>query len=191
MRPRRRGLSAALTVLALPLCSILPPGSTRAWADGGEWQAAERTTRERIAAAGAALPGDGPGQKLAAMAEQAGTDRRALAELYRAHEEYVARTLDQWRDGPERKALQEAGRDLPRSAERASAELRAATDAADSAAIRMRHSGVFGKVGRLEAAAKEAGMRLAGRWERERAMREREKEQREREAGERAREQRR
>jgi len=125
------------------------------------------------------------------MAEQAGTDRRALADLYRAHEEYVARTLSEWRDGPERKTVQEAGRELPRNAERADAELKAATDAAASAAIRMRHSGVFGKVGRLEAAAKEAGMRLAGRWERERAMREREKEQREREAGERAREQRR
>lgn len=191
MKPRRRVLSAALTVLALPLCSVLPPGPTRAWAEGGEWEAAGRTTRERIAAAGAALPGNGPGQQLAAMAEQAGTDRRALADLYRAHEEYVARTLDEWRDGPARKTLQEAGRELQRSAERAVAELRAGADAADAAAIRMRHSGVFGKVGRLEAAAKEAGMRLAGRWERERAMREREKEQREREAGERAREQRR
>jgi hypothetical protein len=53
------------------------------------------------------------------------------------------------------------------------------------------HSGVLGKITRLEAAAKEAGMRLAGRWERERAMREREREQREREAAERARDQRR
>ena len=77
------------------------------------------------------------------------------------------------------------------AAERTSAQLRAAQEAADSAAIRMRHSGVFGKVGRVEAAAKDAGARLAALWERDRAMREREKEQREREAGERAREQRR
>ena len=191
MTPRRRGLSAALAALSLTLCPAWPPGTTRAWAGDAEWAAAERITRERIAAAGAALSGESPGQKLAAMAEQAGTDPRALVGFYRAHEAYVARTLGEWRDGPERTALQEAGRELQRSAERAGAELRAATDATSSVEIRMRHSGVLGKVGRLDAAAKEAGMRLAGRWERERATREREKEQREREAGERAREQRR
>jgi len=91
----------------------------------------------------------------------------------------------------ERKVVQEAGTHLQRNAERTSAQLRAAQEAADSAAIRMRHSGVFGKVGRVEAAAKDAGARLAALWERDRAMREREEEQREREAGERAREQRR
>ena len=191
MTPRRRALSAALATLSLALCPAWPPAPARAWADDAEWAAAVRTTREHIAAAGATLSGESPGQKLAAMAEQAGTDPRALAGLYRAHEEYVARTLAEWRDGPERTALQEAGRRLQRSAERAAAELRAATDSVSSAEIRMRHSGVLGNVGRLEAAAKEAGMRLAARWERERAMREREKEQREREAGERAREQRR
>ena len=103
----------------------------------------------------------------------------------------MARTLAGGREGPERKATQDAAIQLQKSAERTAADMRAATEAADSAAIRMRHSGVFGKVTRAEAAAKEAGTRMAALWERERAIREREKEQREREAGERAREQRR
>ena len=183
---RRGALSVA--VLSLPLASSL--GVAPAWADA-EWDAAEKTTRERIAEVRAALPADGPGQKLAATAEQAGTDRRALDELTRAQDEYVARTLAVWREGPERKATQDAAIQLQKSAERTAADMRAATEAGDSAAIRMRHSGVFGKVTRAEAAAKEAGTRMAALWERERAIREREKEQREREAGERAREQRR
>jgi hypothetical protein len=180
-----RVLSATLAVLSLPLC---PAG---AGAVDAKWEASERTTRERVAAAGTALPADAPGQKLAALAEQAGADPRAFAKLGRAQDEYVARTLSEWGDGPERKAFQEAGLQLQRNAERTSAALRAAAEAGDAAAIRMLHSGVLGKIARLEAAAKEAGVRLAGRWERERAMREREREQREREAAERARDQRR
>jgi len=180
-----RVLSATLAVLSLPLCPV------GAGAVDAERDAAERTTRERIAAAGTALPADAPGQKLAALAEQAGADPRAFAALERAQDEYVARTLSEWGDGPERKAFQEAGLQLQRNAERTSAALRAAAEAGDAAAIRMLHSGVLGKIARLEAAAKEAGVRLAGRWERERAMREREREQREREAAERARDQRR
>jgi hypothetical protein len=185
MSPRRPRLSVTLAVLALAL------GPTRVGADDRELQAAEKTTRERVAELAAALPSESPGKMLATMAEQAGTDRRALAELYRAQDEYVARTMAEWRDGAERKALQDATLQLQRSAERASAELRATAEGTDSVAIQLRHSGVFGKVGRLEAATKDAGVRLAARWERERAMREREKEQREREAGERARDQRR
>jgi hypothetical protein len=180
-----RVLSATLAVLSLPLC---PAGAA---AVDAEWDAAERTTRQRIAAASAALPADAPGQKLAALAEQAGADPRAFAALERAQDEYVARILSEWGNGPERKAFQEAGLQLQRNAERTSAALRAAAEAGDAAAIRMLHSGVLGKIARLEAAAKEAGVRLAGRWERERAMREREREQREREAAERARDQRR
>jgi hypothetical protein len=167
-----------------------PGGPPSARADA-EWDAAERTVRERLIDARAAVAPDAAAQKLAGMAEQAGTNRRALADLMRAHEEYITRTLAEWKDGPERKAAQDAGSQLQRSADRAVAELRAAREAADSTAIRMRHSGVFGKVGRVEAAAKEAGARMALLWERDRAMREREKEQREREANERAREQRR
>ncbi len=185
MRLRRRRLCLIVTLLALAL------GSARASAADGELEAAEKTLRERVAELGAALLGDGSGKKLAAMAEQAGTDRRALAELSRAQDEYVARTLAVWRDGPERKGLQDSALQLQRGAERTSADLRAAAEAADSVAIRLRHSGIFEKVSRLDAAAKDAGARLAGRWERERAQREREKEQREREAGERARDQRR
>jgi colicin import membrane protein len=177
----------AMAVLALS-AGVLAPAPARADA---EWDAAQRTVRDRIMDAYAALPADGAGQKLAAAAEQAATDPRALAELARAQDEYVTRTLAEWKDGPERKATQDAGAQLQKSADRAAAELRAAREAADSAAIRMRHSGVFGKVGRVEAAAKDAGARMAALWERDRALREREKEQREREAGERAREQRR
>jgi hypothetical protein len=192
----RRALSVAVLSLPLGLGAVssrgpaVPLGPGRAWAET-EWEAAERTTRERIAEVRAALPADGPGQKLAAMAEQAGADRAAVDDLARAQDEYVARTLAEWRDGPERKATQDAALQLQKSAERTGAGMRAATEAGDSAAIRMRHSGVFGKVSRLEAATKDAGERMAALWERGRAMREREKEQREREAGERAREQRR
>ena len=181
-----------IPIVALLLSmGVLPPGGPALARADAEWDAAERTARERLAEARAALPAEGAGQRLAAAAEQAATDPRALAELMRAQDEYVTRTLAEWKDGPERRAAQDAAAQLQKSAERTRAELRAAGDAADSASIRMRHSGVFGKVGRVEAAAKDAGARLAALWERDRALREREKEQREREAGERAREQRR
>jgi hypothetical protein len=183
-------MSRARRVIPMLVLSLSMGGPAPARADA-EWDAAERAVRERLAETRAALPAEGAGQKLAATAERAATDPGALAELARAQDEYVARTLAEWKDGPERKAFQDAGSQLQKSAERTRAELRAAGDAADSAAIRMRHSGVFGKVGRVEAAAKDAGARLAALWERDRALREREKEQREREAGERAREQRR
>jgi hypothetical protein len=176
--------------LALAMGLGGPSGPSPARADA-EWDAAQRTLRERLADARAALPAEGPGQTLAATAERAATDPAALAELARAQDEYVTRTLGEWKDGPERKAAQEAGVQLQKGAEHTSASLRAAREAADSVAIRMRHSGVFGKLARVEAAAKDAGARLALLWERDRALREREKEQREREAGERAREQRR
>jgi len=185
MSLRRYDLSATLALLALAL------GPTPAWADDSEWQAAEKTTRDRVAELSAALPNENPSKMLATMAEHAGTDRRALAEMSRAQDEYVKRTMAEWHDGPERKALQDATAQLQRSAERTSADLRAAAEGVDSVAISLMHSGVIGKVSRLDAAAKEAGARLAARWQQERAMREREKEQREREAGERARDQRR
>lgn len=188
MIPTRRTISMAMVSLSMGL--VWPSGPAPARADA-EWDAAERTVRERLAEVRAALPADGPGQKLAATAERAATDPGARAELMRAQDEYVGRTLAEWKDGPERKATQEAVAQLQKGAEHTGASLRAAREAADSAAIRMRHAGVFGKLGRVEAAAKEAGARLALLWERDRAMREREKEQREREAGERAREQRR
>ena len=181
----RSGRVIPMVVLSLSVGLLAVRGPALAGADA-EWDAAER-----LAEARAALPAEGAGPKLAATAVRAATDPRALAELVRAQDEYVTRTLAEWKDGPERKVVQEAGTHLQRNAERTSAQLRAAKEAADSAAIRMRHSGVFGKVGRVEAAAKDAGARLAALWERDRAMREREKEQREREAGERAREQRR
>jgi hypothetical protein len=66
-----------------------------------------------------------------------------------------------------------------------------ATEAAGALSTRIRRAGVVERMARLETAAKEAGARLAGRWELEPAARGREREQREREAGERARAQRR
>lgn len=180
----------APVVLSLAMGLAWPSGPPPARADA-EWDAARRTVREHLADVRAALPAEGAGQRLAAIAERTATDPGALAELVREQDAYVARTLAEWKDGPERKAAQEAATQLQKGAEHTGASLRAALESADSAAIRMRHSGVFGKLSRVEAAAKEAGARLALLWERDRALREREKEQREREAAERAREQRR
>ncbi|HZP35398.1 MAG TPA: hypothetical protein VFE48_02785 [Methylomirabilota bacterium] len=188
MRPRR-ALPTALLPLAM---AVLWPGDPLpARAVDLDWDTAQRSVGERVSDARAALPPGAEAQRLATMAERAATDPQAFADLVRASDEYVGRTLAAWKDGPERAALQEAGTQLQKGGERTVAKLRAAREAADSAAIRMRHSGVFGKLSRVEAAAKDAGARMALLWERERAMREREKEQREREAGERAREQRR
>jgi predicted nucleic acid-binding Zn-ribbon protein len=106
-------------------------------------------------------------------------------------EEYVERAIGEWRDGPERKKLQEAMTLLQRNTERINSSLRMATETAEAMSTQIRQSGVLEKVAQLETATKEAEARLAARWERERAAREREREQREREAGERAREQRR
>jgi hypothetical protein len=94
----------------------------------------------------------------------------------------------EWRDGPERKKLREASSLLQRNTERINASLTTATEVTETMSNQIRQSGVLEKMARLETAAKEAGARLAGRWELERAAREREREQREREAGERARE---
>jgi hypothetical protein len=105
--------------------------------------------------------------------------------------EKASTAIREWRDGPERKKLQEAISLLQRNTERINASLTMATEAAETMANQIQQSGVLEKMARLETAAKEAGARLAGRWELERAAREREREQREREAGERAREQRR
>jgi len=186
----RSGRVIPMVVLSLSVGLLAVRGPALAGTDA-EWDAAERTMRERLAEARAALPAEGAGQRLAAIAERAATDPGALAELVREQDAYVTRTLAEWKDGPERKAAQEAATQLQKGAEHTGAALRAALESADSAAIRMRHSGVFGKLSRVEAAAKEAGARLALLWERDRALREREKEQREREAAERAREQRR
>lgn len=182
-RPRRLGATMAVVVLAL--------GPGPAWSASSEWEEAQRTTRDRVAAAKAALPGDSTGKQLADMAEKASADGGVLPELYRRQDEYVARATGEWREGADRKTLQEASGLLQRNSERLEAAVTSAREAARAASTRIRQSGVLEKMARLEAAAKDAGTRLAGRWERERAMREREREQREREAGERAREQRR
>ena len=134
---------------------------------------------------------DGTGKRLAEIAEKASTDRRALTELYRMQDAYVDRATREWRDGAERKKLQEAIGLLERNTDQTNSSLRMATEAAEALSTQIRRSGVLERMAQLEAAAKEAGARLAGRWELERAARAREREQREREAGERARAQRR
>jgi hypothetical protein len=152
---------------------LLSLGASPVWAGSSEWESG------------------GTGKMWAEMAEKAGTDDRALAELYRMQEGYVDRATGEWRDGAERRKLQEAISLLQRNTERIKSSLTMATEAAEAMSTRIRPSGVLEKVAQLEASAKEAGARLAARWERERAARERERGQREREAGERAREQRR
>jgi hypothetical protein len=168
MKTRRRRLRAA--TMSFLLLSL---GPSPASADSSEWKSG------------------GAGKRLAEMAEKASTDGRALAELYRMQEQYVARATGEWRDGPERKKLQEASSLLQRNTERINSSLTMATEAAETMSTQIPQSGVLEKMALLETAAKEAGARLAGRWERERTARERERQQREREAGERAREQRR
>jgi hypothetical protein len=134
---------------------------------------------------------DGTGKRLAEMAEKAGTDPQALTELYRMQDQYADRVTDEWRAGGERQKLQEAIAILQRNTDRIHVSLTTATEAAEALSARIRQSGVLERMAQLEAAAKEAGARLAGRWELERAARERDREQREREASERARAQRR
>ena len=167
MTTRRRRLLATMSVLLLSLSPSL------ASAQSGEGESG------------------GAAKRLTELAEKASTDGKALAELYRMQEQYVARATGEWRDGPERKKLQEAISLLQKNTERINASLTTAIEAAETMSTQIQQSGVLEKVAQLETSAKEAGARLAARWERERAAREREREQREREAGERAREQRR
>jgi len=152
---------------------LLSLGSSPVWADSSEWESG------------------GTSKGLADMAEKASTDGRVLAELHRMQEGYVDRVTREWRDGAERTKLQEASSRLQRNIERINSSLRMATEAAEAMSTGIRQAGLLEKAAHLETTAKEAGARLAARWERERAVREREREQRERDAGERAREQRR
>ena len=167
MTPRRRRLLATMSLLLLSL------GPSPASAQSNDEESG------------------GGGKRLAELAEKASTDGQALAELYRMHEQYVARATGEWRDGPERKKLREATSLLQKNTERISFSLTTAIEAAETMSTQIQQSGVLEKMAQLETSAKEAGARLAARWERERAARAREREQREREAGERAREQRR
>ncbi len=146
--------------------------------EGGADAAArrEKLTRERIAAASSALTGGGKGPVLAQMAETAGDSAGALAEVYRAQTEYVHGAMAEGTAGAEARTKANLGR---------------ATEAGQAMTLRLSQSGVLEKVARLETIARDAGARLAARWELERAARERDREQREREAGERARQQRR
>jgi hypothetical protein len=154
-------------------CFLLSLGLSPTSADPSEWECG------------------GAGKKSAEMAEQASADRQAMAEQYRLQEQYVESAIGQWRDGPERKELQEASRQLQRNTEQLHSSLRRTAEAAETLSTLIRQSEVLEKIAQMEAAMNEAGARLGARWERERAGREREREQREREAGERAREQRR
>jgi hypothetical protein len=143
------------------------------WAGSSEWESS------------------GAGKRFAEMAEKASTDGGALTELYRMQQEYVDRATRAWRDGAERKKLQEASSLLQRNIERINSSLTMATEAAEAMSTRIQQSELLEKAAHVETTAKEAGARLAARWERERAARVRERAQQERDAGERAREQRR
>jgi hypothetical protein len=169
-----------------PLAEIRGP-------EGGAGAAArlEKITRDRIVAARAALKGSGKGPVLAQMAETASGSAGALAEVYRAQTEYVDGAMTERAAGAEAKQIQEATALLQTNMERARANLARATEAGDAMTLRLSQSGVLEKVAQIETTAKDAGARLAARWELERAARERDREQREREAGERARQQRR
>lgn len=161
--------------------------------DGGadQFKRAQKITRDRVAAAGAALKGGGKGQILTQMAETAGGDASGLAELSSAHTGYVDDAIREWADGPERTTLREATGLLQRNLERTRANLVRATQTAETMTTRFPQSHASEKLAQVETASKEAGARLAARWELERAARERDRQQREREAAERAREQRR
>jgi hypothetical protein len=150
----------------------------------------EKLTRDRIAAASAALTAGGKGPVLAQMAETAGDSAGALAEVYRAQTEYVGVAMA-GADGTEARRTHEATAQLQTSMERTRANLERANEAGLAMTMRLSQSGVPEKVAQLESIARDAGARLAARWELERAARERDREQREREAGERARQQRR
>jgi hypothetical protein len=106
MKTRRRHLRATMSFLLLLL------GPSPAAADSSEWESG--------------------GKRLAEMAEKASTDGRALAELYRMQEQYAARATSEWRDGPERKKLQEASSLLLRNTERINSSLRMAIEAAET-----------------------------------------------------------
>ncbi len=122
---------------------LLSLGSSPVWADSSEWES-----------------GGGMGKRLAEMAEKASTDPRALAELYRMQEGYVDRAAREWRDGGERKKLQEASSLLQRNIERINSSLTIATEAADAMSTRIRQSELLEKTAHLETTAKEAGARL-------------------------------
>ena len=143
---------------------------------------------ERVAALVPSMKRDGDGKRLAQLAEEAMRDPAKLAELYKAQEGYLETVTGQWgEDGLERKQTQAALSAMQKNIEQSRSSLAAAGEAIETAATRLRQSGVLEKAARTSGAAKEAGERLNARWERERLARERERDLREREAAERAR----
>ena len=153
-------------------------------------QRAAKITQDRLAGVKASLRAGGEGSRLTDTAEKAGSDARALVEMYKAQDEYLGIVTGEWGEGAERRMLQAASTALRKNIELIHSYLARATEAAGAASTRVRQSAVLEKAARSEATAREAEERLSARWERERAAREREREQREREAGERARERR-
>ncbi len=153
-------------------------------------QRAGKITQDRLAGVKASLRAGGEGSRLADTAEKAGSDARALVEIYKAQVEYLGIVTGEWGEGAERRTLQAARTALQKNIELIHSYLARVTEAAGAASTRVRQSAVLEKAARSETTAREAEERLSARWERERAAREREREQREREAGERARERR-
>jgi hypothetical protein len=149
---------------------------------------AAKITQDSVAGIKAHLAGGGRGKQLAHMAEKAASETTALAEMYRAQDQYIDFARSAWgEEGVERKKFQEANTVLQKNSELVSSYLAMASEAAEAASRQVQQSGVLERAARIESAVREAGERLSARWERERAARERERAEREREAGERER----
>ena len=147
-------------------------------------QRAEKITRDKIAAARAALKGGGTGKSLAEAAEKVSGDPKALADLSREQSNYLDTATADWgAEGPERKRMRDATAATQKNIERVNASLIPAAKPLAG----LQASDSLETAARIEAAVNEAGDRLRARWQLEQAARERETKQREREAAERAR----
>lgn len=144
---------------------------------------ADKITRDRISGIKGSLKGGGQARSLASAAERAPRDARALIDVSREQSEYLDIVMSEWRaDGPERRKLRQSIATLPKTLERANANLARAIEVAGATTMRVPESGLPEKIGRIEAAEKERA-----RWLREQAALDRERQRRERSAAERER----
>jgi hypothetical protein len=149
---------------------------------------AEKMTRDRISTAKATLSRSDRVRSLPDAAEPGSADATAVADLSRQQGEQLDAVMREWGvAGWERRRLREDLAAVQRNVERANASVARAIEGAESTADRVRDSGVFEMLARVEAQAAEAGEWLRARWQREYAARERERLHRERIAGERER----
>lgn len=145
---------------------------------------AEKITRDRIAGIKGSLKGGGgKARSLAATAERASRDAKALIDVSREQGEYLDIVMSEWRaDGTERRKLRGSIATLPKNLEHVSANQGRATEVAEATSRLVPESGLPQKVGGIEAAEKERT-----RWLREQAALDRERQMRERGAAERER----